>query len=298
MKTILTRLFALAFLYITYTSATAQTIEVGKLRVGVRGGLSAANLLFVEAPNKFAGDCPDGTTNCISYSDSEFYTFDYTGDLGNTRLGLVAGLYAERILNEKLTVEAGINYEQKGLNLLYTSYSEKQQGSNMTENWKYYKRDIRNDYLVLPLVVKYKLDPGSRFYITGGVYTAFLVNAAGIAADSSSARATTSWGQSGNTSSFKQTVTTEWTSKFDAGVVGGGGMSWPLGNNLTLSADARLNFGLLKVDAKYNNRYEERQMSTPSGGGRVIISESFYRGLSSQSRNISLALTAGISRNF
>lgn len=297
MKTYWFRITAPILLGLLFFSANAQVVDLGDYKIGIRGGLSAANLLFVEAPNKIAGNCPSGDQNCF-IGDPEYFIFNYKGGLKNTRFGLVGGLFIENKLNEKLALELGLNYEQKGINLEYKSHTDTRSGDERTEEWRYYKRDIRNDYLLVPLIAKYKFNAVSRFYVTGGIYTGFLINTVGLEEDSIKSVITSDYYLNSRMNRLDQEASKDLTSVLDAGIVLGGGASLPLGDHFALNVDARLNVGVLKVDRNYNNRFEKYPIATSTGYGYMVISENYYRGLNSQARNISLTLTAGLSRSF
>ena len=293
------RLPVVILLVMSMVSALAQAPDKVKFKVGIRGGLVSANFLFAEGPNKYAVHCPDGSLKCSGDGNTDFYTFDYDGGLKQSRLGFASGVFVERTINERLAVELAVHYEQKGINLKYESYIKEINNSRETEEWRYYERDIRNDYVVVPLVAKYRVTPGSRFYVTGGVYSGFLVRSAGMAQDSVLYLYSHQGSNGGRMQKMEQAADKTWTSSFDAGIVGGGGVRWPLNDELELTLDARLNVGLLKVDRKYNNRFEKQAVPVSYGyAPYLVISESYYRGLNSQARNISLNLTAGLSKRF
>jgi hypothetical protein len=61
-----------------------------------------------------------------------------------------------------------------------------------------------------------------------------------------------------------------------------------------LSADILISFGLIKIDRKFNNEYDELALPTPYNIYAKSIRSTNYYGLNSNATNISGSLTLGV----
>ncbi len=138
------------------------------------------------------------------------------------RIGFSVGAFGNYLLNEHLTLQGEINYEQKG-------------GKSATKENNY-------DYLSVPFILKYSLGKSDltpiRFNINFGPYAGYLLNSKVI-----SEGVTTDMKNESNTMEY--------------GAVTGFGMEYPIGKN-SITADLRLSLGLTgyqKNNSTPKNKY-------------------------------------------
>lgn len=86
----------------------------------------------------------------------------------NPKIAFLAGINSEFRINEKLLVTADLYFERK------RSESDTY-GFDFTTQRALYLI-VQNEYLVLPLQVKFEFKKYDTFYLSGGIFTALLVN--------------------------------------------------------------------------------------------------------------------------
>ncbi len=189
MKTLKNKTLAIAFLMISSIGANAQDFHYG-----IKSGANFA--VQSEIANYF--------------------------DNNNIRTGLSAGAFGNYGINNWLTLQAELNYDQKG-------------GNTETTTNKY-------DYLTVPVLAKFSLGKSDRsdlrFNINVGPYAGYLLNAESDI--------------EGVTTDLKDN-----TEGFEFGAIGGFGVSYPIANN-KIVFDVRMGLGLTsydKVDSDPSNKY-------------------------------------------
>lgn len=138
------------------------------------------------------------------------------------RAGLSAGFFGNYAFNDKMQLQAELNYDQKGA--------------------KSDEATAKYDYLSVPLLFKYSLGKSDqtalKFNVNLGPYAAFLLNSELEMDDTT-------------------LDLTDETENFEAGAILGFGMKYPVGNDHLL-LDLRLGLGLTsfdKADTEPNNKY-------------------------------------------
>lgn len=160
------------------------------------------------------------------------------------RPGFYAGVFLEIKLKNRLSLEPGLAYTQKGIDLDFSSTTE-----SASSQYTYrFVRSINTDYISIPIVLKYSLDRKERFYIIGGIYDAFAIKTR--IKDASIYTTATYNLNTAYLPSRSQSVTRVTqinTRVFDCGLVGGAGFSLPLSSRFSIGLDARINVGLINV---------------------------------------------------
>lgn len=227
------------------------------LKIGFRGGASFANFI---AHNNSLASVPTSTgprsgvfgPGVVIPPASSVYTIPayYKTDLiKDIRTGFYAGLFLEIVLNDRWSLEPGLGYVQKGIDLEYSTQQTTQSGASRTTTVYSFHRAIHTNYISVPIVAKYTLDKKGRFYLVGGLYTAFKVRSK-IANGEELNQSVTVVGDVPAISVSRYTPSDAYTKTFDAGITGGGGVSFPLSSNLAIGVDLRANVGAVNVRGK------------------------------------------------
>src|SRR5690606_7809056 len=135
---------------ITIVSFTTLVFSQEKTKFGVHTGVNYSNFRGYEVPEGFDD----------VYSESPAF-------------GFLIGVGVEYQLSNKLSLKVELNYERKNqqadnvINL--TSFD------GPTETYKFTSKKTHN-YLVLPILLKYKFAENNGFYINGGTFVGYLQN--------------------------------------------------------------------------------------------------------------------------
>jgi hypothetical protein len=188
-----------------------------------------------------------------------YYKTSATKDV---RTGFYAGVHMEFKITKRFSVEYGLSYVQKGINMNFSSPIE-----TSTAHGTYsFVRSIHTNYISTPLVARYYLDRQARFYVLGGWYDAFAVRSKIKEASSSSMQVTN--GELPATSLWTSRETSIKTNIIDGGLIAGAGFCLPVSDQLSIGLDARINVGLFELNGN--------------------SSRNDYIGFSGSSRNINL----------
>jgi hypothetical protein len=227
-----------------------------RMKLGFRSGFSFSNFYShnysgnqittnnIQTGN--AGSIQPGTLMLLKpYYETHF--------LKDMRVGFFSGFTMEWELKKKLGVEIGLNYCQKGINLDYSLNASSVNADNSITKLSYqFNRDLRLDYLTIPVVFKYKIGKKERLYILAGVY-----NAVALSFKIKNSTMTTNEevlapsGQQQTQAVSASSLTKAYAGIFDSGLVGGFGIAWPLGDNFFIGIDIRTAVGLTSVPRKY-----------------------------------------------
>lgn len=227
-------------------------------RIGIRGGVGFSNFYnhnsSAESPS-VSMKPDDGTTVVIhpptTQMSAQYYETNFIKDM---RSGVYSGIIVDIDLETKWRLETGFGYLQRGINVDYTMTSSSVNSDNSTTEIYYqFIRNLRLDYISIPVVFHYKLGKKERFYVSGGLYNSlgfnFLIN------NSSTTYYETTYYASnggGTSSSSVSSYTKAYIHVFDLGLVGGAGVQWPLTESLVFGIDIRGITGLLNVPAKFD----------------------------------------------
>jgi hypothetical protein len=168
-----------------------------------------------------------------------YYKTSPTKDL---RTGFYAGVFLEIRLKKRLSLEPGLAYVQKGIDLDFSTTT----GTASSQTAYRFARSIHTNYVAIPVVVKYYLGHKQRFYVAGGIYDAFAVKSKIKEASTSSASIFASGGLPAYSTSYS-TLSEIKTRVIDCGLVGGVGFNLPVGTRFSVGIDARVNVGLIDV---------------------------------------------------
>jgi len=109
------------------------------------------------------------------------------------------------------------------------------------------------DYITVPLTVQYHLDAKERFYLVGGIYQSVAVNFV-IVDSRASTKSLTRWSSGAVTaSSFESETTIAYANRYDAGLLAGVGLDFPLSERFDIGLDVRGSLGLLNVPKESEN---------------------------------------------
>lgn len=235
-------LIAGGLVFLTTTDAHSQ-----KIKIGARGGTSFANFYQHDIATTLEGmpiviPGPGPFPVVVPYPEYE------TSFFGDMRVGLLSGLFIEWRLTERWNIESGINYVQKGINLSYNYNTTFVNNSSQEVVLSHHaRRDLRMNYLTLPVVFKYKLDKKERLYVAAGIYHAIAISMKNKAAYNKTVLAT-----GGLEEIFVSRSEKLYGKLFDAGFVAGWGVELPLKNQWTIGFDMRGNLGMFQVPQKYD----------------------------------------------
>lgn len=189
--------------------AYAQT---GKMRFGVHGGLNYSGLRGYTIPAN------------IEAQYEESAAFGYLGGVSLT--------YS---LKEKISLRVELNYERKTQKAdntieIRNSFEEPAQRYSFTSKRHY-------DYLVLPILLQYRFTDQNSFFVHGGPFVGYLLNAT-LTSDLDAPELDNS-----------DVDLSDDYKKLDYGLTIGLGKNFDIGNQNSLHVEIRNNLGLAKINA-------------------------------------------------
>lgn len=234
------------FLGLILISLAGTEVRAQQIKIGLRGGASFANFYQHDASKTLEAmpivtPGPGPFPMVLPYAEYE------TSFFGDMRTGVLSGLFIEWKLTDRWNIESGINYTQKGINLSYrytTTYTDNNNREVMLSH--HAKRDLRMNYVTLPVVFKYKLDKQERFYLAAGIYHAVAMDMKNKTSYNKTVLATQGLEQISISEPTKF-----YANLFDAGVIVGAGVEWPIQNKWTIGFDVRGNLGVIQVPHDY-----------------------------------------------
>jgi hypothetical protein len=207
------------------------------VRLGFRSGISFSNFyshyVTGEIPNVALTTNPSGpmvpvVPNSPTIS-SYYYKTDFTQ---NMRAGVFTYLFVDYQIRSRLSSEIGVGYTQRGIDLEFKQFTSSTNSDNNTVNLSYsFKRNLRLDYISIPITLRYELDKKNRFYVIAGIYNSFAVNF-----------------------SINESLSTTaaYASFFDSGLIAGIGFNFPLTKKMTIGLDMRSAVGMISIPKKYD----------------------------------------------
>ena len=272
-------------LFVSIGYLSAQEKSQKGMVIGLSLGPSLANLMNSKAPNKiFAFNSllpsPD-VENVAEYTDYE------VGLLKDLLLGIAAGVTIEYFIKKDLSLLSGLSYESKGINL---NYSNSRQGtvhftgsSSSGEINETFKKKIRNSYLIFPILIRTYILKHRALYLEGGLYSGYLLSSKVTLSDSKIVD------EAPRAFFFSKFDNNSFTHNLDYGFSLGGGFAKDINQKVIFSISTRVNIGLRKVDAKFDNQFEIG--STPLGS--QLVTSTNYFGFNSDARNINFTFSIG-----
>jgi hypothetical protein len=284
----------------------AQEVKNKKCILGFSIGPNFSNLINSEAPHKYYiyGYSFDGSKTVILLGTKETSPayIDYeTGFFKDMLIGVNAGITMEYKFNGRFSLSSGLRFETRGINLRYSNVKD---GVIIVQSPLYLgfvgeiheelRITVQNNYLILPVYIKYYFNKRRNLYFKGGIYSSYLLA-------SKHSHLIEKRGFNDGIEEFKFSFSLEndkdkekeYTSHFDVGISLGAGYSKKISNKLIFDIDILATFGFVKVDRKFDNYYDEYSFPSGSGFFTVITSENYY-GLNSNARNLVLSVLFGI----
>lgn len=230
------------------------------LKFGVRSGVSFSNFYGHHSP----GEIPDYTIQPASefigsptmldpnLRDTPSY-FYKTSLIQDMRAGVYSYLYVDYEIRPRISAQIEVGYTQKGINIGYELHNTSFNSNNNTVNLVYqFNRNLRLDYITVPLTFQYRLDQKERFYAVAGIYNSIAVNF--LIKESSvitNKQTYTPSGQFVGSSGSENWTTGAYANRFDAGLIAGVGVNLPLSKKLDIGMDVRGSLGLMNVPKGY-----------------------------------------------
>lgn len=231
------------------------------INFGFRSGVGFSNFYAHQLPGEipdskfFTGDWNDGNLTLIDpntpYLPVPYYKTSFVKDV---RAGIFSYFYIDYELEPKFSAQIAVGYSQKGINMSFGLQNSTVNSDNSMVTLDYqFNRNLRLDYITVPLTVQYQLDEKKCFYILAGVYNSVAINFV-IKESLESTKRQTQW-PSGlpTTSAIEREMTVAYANRFDAGLLAGVGLNLPLSKRLDIGLDLRGSLGLLKVPKSFTN---------------------------------------------
>ncbi|HAF27749.1 MAG TPA: hypothetical protein DCG75_01755 [Bacteroidales bacterium] len=289
-------------LLISFNSLFAQEKNKGDFIIEINVGPSFANFVNSEAPHKIHIYGSDETPAILPTTDvtkSLSYTDYNTSLISDILLGISTGINLEYLISNNLSVNSGLNFEMKGINL---KYSEERVGSLATSEPPIYSVygeitenlniKIKNNYLIVPISIRKYLLEKKNLFIESGIYTGYLISSKIdiqgekiVDVDYSDNNFEYRWWIDNEKDKEK-----EFTKEFDFGILVAAGYNKYLSDKLLFNTKIGINVGMVKLDSKYNNEYELSPISFSSS----LLRSTNYYGLNSNSKNINFVFTVGL----
>lgn len=214
--------------------------------------------------------------------------FDYeTSFFKDMVYNIAAGIYFDIPLKRNFSLKTFGSYETKGKFLENEKVETEKAGENEVTTTTLYQRDVKNTYLVVPVLLKYAWPNRTTYFIQGGPYAGFLMKSL----TKGSSIVTELSGNSALTDAYNfEEDSKNHTNYVDYGLMVGGGMEFYWTSNSYIFLEMNASFGLRKIDQLYNNAYEEYE---PSYKYLTNYTSQNYYSLNSNAKNFSVMFTVG-----
>ncbi|MGA1977644.1 MAG: outer membrane beta-barrel protein [Bacteroidales bacterium] len=282
----------------------AQGNNKGDIIISISAGPDFANFLNSDAPHKInimGSDVnPVMFMSASSITNSPAYMNYQTKFFKDILAGISAGIRFEYFLRQDISINAGLNFEPKGINL---NYSVAQEGNvNFVYGMEHETDQIKitNKYLTVPVSCRKYLFRQKNFFVEGGFYLGYLL-ASQVNFEQSKTINDDNTGSllfSYNFSYLFDDKTNHYTGTFDPGLTIGGGFVKNISKRLVLRTGFSLSCGLIKADSKYNNEYVITSFPSGTDFSAVLLRSTNYYGLNSNSRNLNFIATVGFGYKF
>jgi len=236
---------ALLILFISTYNMKAQQVSWG-----FRAGVSFAN---------FTNHVAEGSDTDIDFGSgaepippgiNQVKTPFETSLTKDLRTGLFANFIIEVKLSTHWSLETGMGYSQKGIDLEYSTTTFP---DGMITETRAYSRDIDLDYLTFPAVFRFHPGKTGKFYTLSGLYAAVLVRQDGLA-HSVIHREIDIPDLNPEISTLHSRESDIDVHQADMGLVLGMGYAWPVKNKISIGLDIRMNMGLINIPSNYEER--------------------------------------------
>lgn len=293
------KLKAIAFCLLTFFSFSnliAQTNEKGDLLFGFSAGASFANFTNGKAPQNIhllgSDDSPVFMPFGLVESSTSY--FDYQPDfISDIKTGIYVAAEAEYFLNQTIALNGAIAFETKGIKVDFENEIEIDNGDNTTSTFnEIHRRNIANQYLTTTFTIKKHLQ--HNLFVEGGFYGGMLLLSKFDLYSQKSF-----YEGPGNNFYTDLTISGkdpehEFTSFIDLGISAGFGFHKMISEKMYLKSTLRTNIGLLKVDGKYNNEYQESYIPQSANIIAMTVRSTNYFGFNSNAKNLNFLFTIGV----
>ena len=230
------------------------------MKLGFRSGVSFSNFYNHHSPAeipRFSSQVNPNKTSGLKNATDNFNLQSYyyeTSSIQDMRTGLFSYLFLDWELEKRLSAEMGLGYSQKGINIEYNLNATSSMSDNARANLAYqFSRNLRLDYLMFPATIQYKLGRKERFYVLAGIYNSialhFLIKKSLVVHEE---QTFDSSGQFSSGSNMNVIHGDAYASMFDAGLVGGFGVNFPLTKKVMIGMDVRSGVGMVSIPRKYD----------------------------------------------
>jgi len=236
----------------TILISTLHTANAQRLRLSFSSGASFSNYLGANDsgpkgfPTSFAANpyYYNSSNPVLSNPSAGTYQKPYyqTSATRDVRTGFYASVLMEFKITKRFSVEHGLSYVQKGIDINFSTPIE----TSTSQGYYSFVRSIHTNYISTPLAARYYLDRKGRFYVLAGWYDAFAIKSK-VKEASISATAFTKGDLPTSVSSSTSRQTAIKTNVFDCGFIAGAGFALPINDQLSIGLDARINMGLMRL---------------------------------------------------
>lgn len=241
------------FLIIIFIS-TCSLVHGQKIKLGFRSGVSFSNFYAHQSPGEIPSFMIEPNPGPIlpnpeQIAPSYYYETNFIKDM---RIGFFSCFDLQWEVKKHFAAQVGLGYSQKGIDMDYKLHSTSTDANGNSVELDYQlKRNLKLDYVVIPITLQYDVGKKERFYVTGGIYNSFAVNF--LIKESSVTYNKRTVDASGNTttSTGESRDTNAYANIFDLGLLVGLGVNWPLTQKMNLGIDIRSSLGLMSVPARY-----------------------------------------------
>lgn len=202
--------------------------------------------------------------------------------------GITASVGLEYYITNQLSINSGLAFEKKGISIHYDSVYNSSTSDYRSEVT--YKNKITNYYFVIPLTLRKYFFKGNSLFVEAGLYGGIL-RISSLSMSDHIIRYHPNETPWYSYYSYKGTGIDDHTQKFDFGLTFGTGFKKSIGKKLWLTSGLKLNFGLCKIDALYDNERVFKPSGVDLNGG---VSIKNYYGINSSARNLNMTLTVGL----
>ncbi len=246
-------LLLFTILFLGYKIVLAQTApqkpadKKGLKRLNVSVGTTFSN--FISSEDSHLIYAHDYSSGYYVISDYDTDTFE------DIKTGFAFSLGFEYFLKNNVSLNMGLSYEERGIDL---SVNKKEVNKRGVKSTIRHTLDVSNHYLILPISLRHYFK-NNKFYLQGGIYTGWLLDSDVKIYDYHLFTYPNS-----DYSIYESTFDgkgQDYTKDFDFGLLFGLGFSQKISKNLFFNADIMMSFGLLNIDDKVSilnsNRFSE-----------------------------------------
>jgi len=270
---------------------SAQNRNKGDLFIGVSAGVSFANFLNSTPPHKlnlFNYDAYYIPSVSANISVNPTYVDYQTNLIKDLLVKVTAGADIEYFIKNNMSIYSGLYFEPKGINLNYSNITQTSVDTTIVT----YKTKLSVNYLTIPIVLRKYFFREKKFFFECGIYIGYLVSSS--FKHSQSRVFESQYLTDRYSSNYNWNNLSPYTNKIDYGLILGAGYSKKISEKLFLTAETKINFGLRKLDSKFNNEFSVIPIPNGVNFANYLIRSTNYQGFNSNSININLAVQVSL----